>query len=1805
MEEILEKRVELRKLSLETLIASAKHEYESNQMEYDRAKRLVKQLLDLVNKLDVEIKEYTMKLPTPKLDIVSPALAIQLQAESLCSEIEDSLSSVQHAIEEKGGASATTRLPKLELPSYSGDCLKWTEFWDRFRASIHERNIADSEKMAYLLGSLSGLAKESVSGLGVTDNNYIIAIDTLKNRFGSKDALIDAHYTQLNNLQRAEYNSTSCRSTLNEIERHLRILENLGEPVNGNYFRAMILRKFPDKVVHEHHLSEATEGTTLTAIRKNLNKIITAMEKSSSMITDTDASLLKAGPVVATAEALHIRTQKGNFKRFQHTQWRPDRKRKLEPVSTAPAAKKSRRSCIFCGLSNHASKDCRKFSTVEARKTQLNGRCLNCLGKNHKTEECRKNVTCFRCGEKGHVQWLCLKAKGEEDEREMKIPEMICNMTHGLTFLQTAVVQLQNPQVDNKLTDGRVLLDSGSQRSYITKELADALGLPIISMDQLVIYTFGSPSPQETTSPCTTVTILTKRGIRSTIQVNIVPHITDRVPIAKLDYSQVDLHADDDSVGEKIDLLIGNDFYCSFMRNDKIEISNNLYLIDTDFGYILSGNVYIEDNDEVLSVTTYCQCHTQGCPYFSEPDLPLRYVDIKFLWSLENLGITDSPKTTRQEEAVHQFNASVQYKQNRYEVKWPWIQHPPELVSNFGLAMGRLKSLMRRLDKESLNEYNEILKEQLQLGIIEVVESQADTEPDHPIHYLPHHMVKQVGKKGRIVYDASAKTSGNRSLNECLYSGPYMLESLTSLLIKFRTKSIAMTADVEKAFLQVGLQEEDRDVTRFLWLKDINQELRDDNLICLRFCRVPFGVIASPFLLTATIKHHMNQSKDEQIKSIAEKCYVDNLVIGADSIQEAQDIYNKTRMAFQQMSMNIRDWVSNNQEFMHSIPKQLQANQTNEVKVLGLLWNVNRDTLTLNITEDHLNPVSPVDTKRKLLRTLARIYDPCGFVCPLILPMKLLFQDICNQKFKWDTVLPAEILQTLKGILENWKASIKVEVPRQLGKLTSDSDTEYELHGFADASKSAFASVVFIRMSGPQGTSISFVMGKSHVTQNKDKENINIPRQELLGFLITSRLVKYIRTNIDLPIRREYLWTDSLVILGWMRSNKLLPPFVTNRVKEIKGNVPEAKMYYIHTKVNPADVATRPETWQEKRELWFNGPEFLQYDETKWPESRYYENHHNTVLSVGEDPDQNPGEDPLGMKDISDTAQFSDQIMELDELESTSQDIDMASMDETMDEIRRIQREHFPEELSGKKTHLTRNLDLFMDENGLLRSRGRMANTSWSYEMKYPILLPKESEFTNNVIKETHESNYHVGAPHTLSIIRKKYWIPQGKAQVQKVIRRCSVCIKHGGGPYKLPPTPALPAERVTYTTPFSYTGVDYFGPLFVSSPNGKAKRWIALFTCLTVRAIHLEVVNDLTAEECLLAIRRFSASRNTPKKIYSDNATYFKLTSEIIEKPYCVKNKISWKFIPQLAPWHGGFYERLVALVKHCLKRTLDKHLINDSQLHTIMKEVEAVVNSRPLTKIGPDVEHILRPADFLSLGTCLTTETSHAELPSVGTKAKTDLITSWKRGLKILEEIKQMFIGQYLVSLRERFRSEPKQPRVISHKAPEIGDLVQIKAESKNRINWKVGKIVDMRESTDGKCRVAEVKVDGSILTRSIGHLYPLEVESDPIPDDDTSERVRNKDQETAFNESAHDSVTSSRPTPQESETVDPVELAEPEVEESASAMDDGTPMEMSGSLDIHGQDLVAGKERRAAAVRAREKILEWTRHLLTILE
>ncbi|XP_049884934.1 uncharacterized protein LOC126379949 isoform X2 [Pectinophora gossypiella] len=1094
---------------------------------------------------------------------------------------------------------------------------------------------------------------------------------------------------------------------------------------------------------------------------------------------------------------------------------------------------------------------------------------------------------------------------------------------------------------------------------------------------------------------------------------------------------------------------------------------------------------------------------------------------------------------------------------------------------------------MKRADETTLIDYNDIINEQLNAGIIEEVDPK--TIPiyniNNPVHYLPHHMVKQDGKRGRIVYDASAKVKDQKSLNENMYRGPSMLEDLTALLLKFRTGKIGISADVEKAFLQISLQEEDRDVTRFLWVKDVTKELSENNVIHYRFCRVPFGIIASPFLLTATIRYHMSKTSETLLKKVADRCYVDNLVTEAKSQDEALELYKETRETFNKLSMNIRDWISNDKEFMEKIPKEHRMKGKTIVKILGILWNVKDDILKLKLPK--YEDKSPV-TKKEVLRTLARLYDPCGFASPYILPAKLMFQQTCIRKLNWDCPLPADLLQSWPNVIENIEGATIVEIPRYIGHGLTEDIVIRELHCFTDASKNAYAAVVYLVSRTENKSYTSLLMSKSRITPIEDKDDLKIPRLELLGYLIGSRLLRYVAENLDLDVAKKYLWTDSMIVLSWMKTSRLMPPFVSRRVNEIKQNK-DFDLRYVPTTLNPADIATRPDSVKLKKELWFSGPTFLMTIEREWPASKpeNLPSLAEEVLMISEGPEM-AGK---GYEDIFDT-QFPEQ--------------DTNDVETSMKEIIDLQAKYFPDEVAGKRTSLSRNLDLFRDVDGTLRCGGRMKNAEWSYESKHPILIPKLCDFTNSIILRTHQDNYHVGVSHTLSLIRKMYWIPQGRAQVKQILKTCPQCVKHSGGPYRLPDAPDLPVERVTFSVPFTFTGMDYFGPIFVEVSEKKEKRWVCLFTCLAVRAIHLEVVNDLTAEECLLAVRRFVACRGKPSLIVSDNATQFRLTSEIFIDRQCARSNIKWKFIPQLAPWHGGVYERLIGVVKNCLKRTLDKHLLKEGQLMTIIKEVETVVNSRPLTTLTPEIEHILRPADFLTLGKCL--ELIPPDDTSEGTSTKIDLVKSWKRGQRIMQDFKLMFRDQYLPSLRERYFQRPKQPRITSGKSPRVGDLVQIKDDSRNRLNWRVGKISTLVESQDGKCRVAKVQVGNQVFTRSIAHLYPLEAEVGSIErvpttgnhtDQVPKEREPRFEVETPEVACDADIITEgevngphSIPRSTEGEAV----VREPFIEEST---------EISASeADKVANRVTDGRVRREAAIRARERIAEWTQQLFILL-
>ena len=322
------------------------------------------------------------------------------------------------------------------------------------------------------------------------------------------------------------------------------------------------------------------------------------------------------------------------------------------------------------------------------------------------------------------------------------------------------------------------------------------------------------------------------------------------------------------------------------------------------------------------------------------------------------------------EIALKQFEETLTFKDGRYSVTWPWKTDQYELPENKGLAVGRLKSLLSKLTNkpELLRKYNEIIQEQHENGIIERV---TPTQSDGKRHFIPHHAVVKDDKattKVRIVYDASAKSKkDNKSLNECLYRGPVLLQDLCGLLMRFRLHKVGLVADIEKAFLQIGLQVPERDVTRFLWLKNPSEPFIDSgNLQEYRFCRVPFGVISSPFLLGATVNYHLDNYGSELAKQLKKDIYMDNVITGVSCVSEAESVYKEAKMIFNDASMNLREWATNESTLNKVIPDKDQA-QGGNMPVLGIMWDKIDDTLYLKGTK----LVKGEQTKRVALKQIS------------------------------------------------------------------------------------------------------------------------------------------------------------------------------------------------------------------------------------------------------------------------------------------------------------------------------------------------------------------------------------------------------------------------------------------------------------------------------------------------------------------------------------------------------------------------------------------------------------------------------------------------------------------------------------------------------------------------------------------------------------------------------------------------------------------------------------------------------------------
>ena len=911
-------------------------------------------------------------------------------------------------------------------------------------------------------------------------------------------------------------------------------------------------------------------------------------------------------------------------------------------------------------------------------------------------------------------------------------------------------------------------------------------------------------------------------------------------------------------------------------------------------------------------------------------------------------------------------------------------------------------------------------------------------------------------------------------------------------------------------------------------MKDKNIIDIENNIQTYRFCRVPFGIMSSPFLLAATIDHHLKCYDSYTAQDIRDNIYVDNVITGTQSEYQATEFYSESKQLFESASMNLRDWMSNSDEVLNQIPIYDRANRQ-KMKILGLTWTVKQDTLALT----HQITVSSDLSKRTILQQIASIYDPLGLFSPVTLRGKVFLQSLWNQNISWDTQLSGEETTKWATLCEDMKELSNCHFPRYIG-VEQEEKTKYQLLVFCDASKYAYAATVYLLQETTYLRRIDLIFSKTRLAPNK---KITIPRLELLAALIGTRCLKFVQDELKVNVTEKHVWIDSQCVLNWLNSKRPLATFVENRIKEMKADK-AIKFHYISTTENPADIASRGASARELQHnrLWWHGPDWITKTRETWPvwncqvvsdqsdevkaqtesEYRKVKVMFEAKLMAGEDHSENMTVQSLNAPFNLNLEKFSSvtrlwrvtilALRFVNKLrKKTNQNGPLDATEITNAETlwtKFVQRQQYGEVVDSinksKRNNLQYQLGIYVDQHGLLRCGGRLDNAELCESAKHPILLPKGHIYTDLIVERYHKSSMHTVVSQTLSLIRHRYWIPQGRSTVKRVLRACTVCRRHEGGPYKMPLMPPLPAERVTESPPFTYTGVDYFGPLFIKRNKIREKVWVCLYTCLVTRAVHLEMMYDMSAQQFLQGFRRFVARHGNPKKVISDNAAQFKLASDAIYKlwgeiltkdhdvvSYVANRNILWEFNVELAPWMGGFYERVVGLVKRSLRKALGKACLTSEQLLTLLKESEAVVNSRPLTYVGDDINSCaaLTPAHFLSLNPQIGLPTYNQDdtddddyNPQMTTTER--IVTTWKKGLKHLDNFWRIWREDYLLNLRERSQRNLKESRTQSPLSANVGDVILLK-DDLPRGMWRMGRIHELVTSRDGQTRSAKIQL------------------------------------------------------------------------------------------------------------------------------
>ena len=1177
-----------------------------------------------------------------------------------------------------------------------------------------------------------------------------------------------------------------------------------------------------------------------------------------------------------------------------------------------------------------------------------------------------------------------------------------------------------------------------------------------------------------------------------------------------------------------VDILIGGGDLWNIIEGIHERINSEFVIVKTKFGLLPSGKL-------------------TNCVTSLSAGVELLNKNIEKMFAYEEMPHDNlASSLTRDEiQAVELMEKNMRYdqKEGRFVTKLLW-RGKPNLKNNFESAKQRLNSLLRKLKKDPVqkelykNAFHEFITDKILEEVTEDLSWARDLTRED-LYYLPHRAVFDLARKStklRVVFDASAKTGSGKSLNDCLLPGPPLQQKVASIELRFRTKKYALIGDCKKMFLQILIENEDRDFLRVLWQDPDDPKA---TLKIYRFTRLIFGATDSPFqAITGLQRLVRDKLADPKLTPLEEKVcntikqdtYVDDITTGGDSVREVIEVYEGLKELLAPAQFSIHKWATNSPEVLRQIPKEQRAEFSEEsgistaTKTLGVKWDPERDLLLFD-TYAELHEQNE-DTKRSVASLLASLYDPGGIISPFVLRARQVLKAACVAKLNWTGKLSGSTLDDWHAWVNEIAELGQLSFPRYI-KVTKDT----QIHIFGDASgRTGYGFAIYARNYNPKKKRFDshLLMARSKINPIKEQ---TIPRLELMAALLCVEAAEMVRQEISVPKENIICWSDSEIVLWWLKKDpSLLIPFVANRVEKIQKHA--YQFSYINTKSNPADLCSRGCRVKDlKSSLWKHGPPFLTKPELEWPKemASYQEinplegvrkQHIYSLASLTRHVENLPHAVPLHLsyhdhdKLLLKTAAVMHVFKHWQAI-AKQKHRDTYNGNHTRSFlpqarlywIKQAQEEAFPEELKAirneepiKTSSKLRNLNPHLDERGILRVGGRLGAAPLPNNAKFPIILPKEHGFTTSLLRKVHLDNEHAGIDWCHFHARQQYWILSSRQVIRKIIYNCFLCQKANAvrGAQQMAP---LPRERIAIEEPFTNVGVDYTGELKIKMSQKSTKiipSYLAIFTCMTTRAIHIEVVLSNTTEDFIMAFKRMVSTRGNPRKVFSDNALYFKRANQEILETVLKNNKdiekledqykFKWYFSVEYHSAGSGVWERMVRSVKEPLRKILGDALVTYTELITITKEIEAHINDRPLVQHSTSSFEVITPS-MLCLGRKIRPLVDYYDETSL--PQEIDIRERHKYRKTLFQNFFNSWVKQYVLSLQQRNRWQSEQANIKE------GDLVLVEVNKLKKHKWPLARVKEVIIGRDGLIRSVHVVPQGqeNFITRSVRDVFPLE--------------------------------------------------------------------------------------------------------------